>query len=299
MTPSTPAPQVRERTVAKARTLIEALPFMQEHRGKVVVIKVGGAAMERAPLARSFAEDVSLLQHAGIEPVIVHGGGPQLTRLSERLGLETSFVDGVRITDRETLDVATMVLAGKVNTEVVGLLGAGDVPAVGLSGVDGGLAVVRRQVEPDLGFVGEIVGVNTEVLRTLMSRGFVPVVASIAADAEGHPYNVNADVMASELAIGLDAHKLVYVNDVPGVIGPGGDLLSELGEHEVLDLLARDGVVEGGMIPKLESAVRALKAGVSRVHLLDGRVEHALVLELFTPEGIGTMLTLDRGGGGA
>jgi len=298
VTSSALAPQVRERTLAKARTLIEALPFMQEHRGKVVVVKVGGAAMERAPLARSFAEDVSLLQHAGIEPVIVHGGGPQLTRVSERLGLETEFVDGVRITDRETLDVATMVLAGKVNTEVVGLLVAGDVPAVGLSGVDGRLAVVRRQVEPDLGFVGEIVGVHTEVLRTLMSTDFVPVVASIAADADGHPFNVNADVMASELAIGLDAHKLVYVNDVPGVIGPGGDLLSELGEQDVLDLLAGDGVVDGGMIPKLESAVRALKAGVSRVHLLDGRVEHALVLELFTPEGIGTMVTLDRGGGG-
>jgi len=296
VTPSSPAPHVRERTVGKARTLIEALPFMQEHRGRVVVIKVGGAAMDRTPLARSFADDVSLLQHAGIHPVIVHGGGPQLTRVSERLGLEASFVDGVRVTDRETLDVATMVLAGKLNTEVVGLLVAGDVPAVGLSGVDGGLALVRRQVEPDLGFVGEIVRVNPEVLRTLMSTGFVPVVASIAADTDGQPYNVNADVMASELAIGLEAHKLVYVNDVPGVIGPGGDLLSELGEQDVLDLLAR-GVVDGGMIPKLESAVRALKAGVSRVHLLDGRVEHALVLELFTPEGIGTMVTLDRGAG--
>ena len=297
MTSSSPTPHVRERTVGKARILIEALPFMQEHRGRVVVIKVGGAAMDRTPLARSFADDISLLQHAGIHPVIVHGGGPQLTRVSEQLGLEASFVDGVRVTDRETLDVATMVLAGKLNTEVVGLLVAGDVPAVGLSGVDGGLTLVRRQVEPDLGFVGEIVGVNTEVLRTLMSTGFVPVVASIAADADGQPYNVNADVMASELAIGLEAHKLVYVNDVPGVIGPRGDLLSELGEQDVLDLLAQDGVVEGGMIPKLESAVRALKAGVSRVHLLDGRVEHALVLELFTPEGIGTMVTLDAGGG--
>jgi acetylglutamate kinase len=294
---STPAGHVRQRTVAKARTLIEALPFMQEHRGKVVVIKVGGAAMERAPLARSFAQDISLLEHAGIAPVIVHGGGPQLTAVSERLGLETSFVDGVRITDRETLDVATMVLAGKLNTEIVGLLVAGDVHAVGLSGVDGGLALVRRQTEPDLGFVGEIVGVNPQVLRSLLSSGFVPVVASIAADAEGHPFNVNADVMASELAVGLDAHKLVYVSDVPGVIGPRGDLLSELSEQETLDLLATDGVVEGGMIPKLESAVRALKAGVSRVHLLDGRVEHALVLELFTPEGVGTMVTLDRGTG--
>jgi acetylglutamate kinase len=285
--------QVRQRTVAKARTLIEALPFMREHRGKVLVIKVGGAAMERAPLARSFAQDVSLLQHAGIDAVVVHGGGPQLTAVSERLGLRTEFVDGIRVTDRDTLDVATMVLAGKLNTEVVSQLVAGGVPAVGISGVDGGLALVRRQSEPDLGFVGEIVQLRPDVVRTLLASGFVPVVASIAADAQGHPFNVNADAMASELAIGLGAHKLVYVSDVPGVIGPGGDLLSELGEQETLDLLA-GGAVDGGMIPKLESAVRALKAGVSRVHLLDGREEHALVLELFTPEGIGTMLTLDR-----
>lgn len=285
-----PPPQVRERTMAKARTLIEALPFMQEHWGKVVVIKVGGAAMDRAPLSRSFAEDVSLLQHAGIHPVVVHGGGPQVTEVSERLGLEASFVDGIRVTDRDTLDVATMVLAGTLNTRLVGMLVAGDVPAVGLSGVDGGLAVARRQAEPDLGYVGEVVRVNAEVLRTLMADGFVPVVASIAADTDGHPYNVNADVMAAELAIGLEAGKLVYVNDVPGVIGGGGDLLSELGVQDALDLLARGDVVAGGMIPKLESSVRALKAGVPRVHLLDGRVEHALVLELFTPEGIGTML---------
>jgi acetylglutamate kinase len=290
-------PQVRERTIAKARTLIEALPFMQEHRGKVVVIKVGGAAMDRAPLSRSFAEDVSLVQHAGIHPVVVHGGGPQVTEVSQRLGLETSFVDGVRVTDGETLDVATMVLAGRLNTRLVGMLVAGDVPAVGLSGVDGGLAVARRQAEPDLGYVGEVVHVNAEVLRTLMGNGFVPVVASIAADADGHPYNVNADAMAAELAVGLEAEKLVYVNDVPGVIGPAGDLLSELGVQEALDLLAHGDVVQGGMIPKLESSLRALKAGVPRVHLLDGRVEHALVLELFTPEGIGTMITADPQGG--
>jgi acetylglutamate kinase len=296
VTPSSLPPQIRERTVAKARILIEALPFMQEHWGKVIVIKVGGAAMEGAPFSRSFAEDVSLLLHAGIHPVIVHGGGPQVTEVSERLGLQASFVDGVRVTDRETLDVATMVLAGTLSTRIVGMLVAGEVPAVGLSGVDGGLAVARRQAEPDLGYVGEIVRVNAEVLRTLMAKGFVPVVASIAADAEGHPYNVNADVMAAELAIGLEADKLVYVNDVPGVIGPGGDLLSELGVQDALDLLARADVVDGGMIPKLESAVRALKAGVTRVHLVDGRVDHALVLELFTPEGVGTMVTLDRVG---
>jgi acetylglutamate kinase len=281
--------------VAKARTLIEALPFMQDHRGKVIVIKIGGAVMNSADLSRSFAGDISLLQHAGIDPVVVHGGGPQMTELSERLGLASSFVDGIRVTDRDTLDVATMVLAGRVNTELVASLVAGDVPAVGLSGVDAGLAVARKQAEPDLGYVGEVVRVNTQVLRTLMGNGFVPVVASIAADDGGHPFNVNADVMAAELAIGLEAQKLVYLNDVPGVIGPGGDLLSELGVEETLDLLAQADVVDGGMIPKLESAVRALKAGVPRVHLLDGRVEHALVLELFTPEGIGTMITAERG----
>lgn len=294
MTAPSHPPQIRERTIAKARVLIEALPFMREHWGKVVVVKVGGATMERAPLSRSFAEDVSLLLHAGIHPVVVHGGGPQVTEVSERFGLQASFVNGVRVTDRETLDVATMVLAGQVSTRITGLLIAGDVPAVGLSGVDGGLAVARRQAEPDLGYVGEIVRVNAEVVRTLMAKGFVPVVASIAADPEGHPYNVNADVMAAELAIGLEADKLVYANDVPGVIGPAGDLLSELGVQDALDLLAGGGVVDGGMIPKLESAVRALKAGVSRVHLLDGRVEHSLVLELFTPEGVGTMITPDR-----
>ena len=294
MTRSLP-PQVRERAVSKARTLIEALPFMQDHRGKVIVIKIGGAVMNSADLSRSFAGDISLLQHAGIDPVVVHGGGPQMTELSERLGLASSFVDGIRVTDRDTLDVATMVLAGKVNTELVASLVAGDVPAVGLSGVDAGLAVARKQAEPDLGYVGEVVRVNTQVLRTLMGNGFVPVVASIAADDGGHPFNVNADVMAAELAIGLEAQKLVYLNDVPGVIGPGGDLLSELGVEETLDLLAQADVVDGGMIPKLESAVRALKAGVPRVHLLDGRVEHALVLELFTPEGIGTMITAERG----
>jgi acetylglutamate kinase len=288
-------PQVRERTIAKARTLIEALPFMREHRGKVVVIKCGGAAMERAPLARPFAQDVALLLHSGIAPVIVHGGGPQVTEVSTRLGIETTFVDGLRVTDAETLDVATMVLAGKLNTSVVGSLVAGGVPAVGLSGVDGGLLLARKRTAPDLGFVGEVVRVNADVARTLMQQEFVPVIASIAVDEAGQAYNVNADVVAAELAVALDAEKLVFLNDVPGVIGPSGDLLSELGVQEALDLLAREGAVAGGMRPKLESAVRALRAGVARAHLVDGRVEHALVLELFTPEGVGTMITPDVG----
>jgi acetylglutamate kinase len=298
VTPADLPPQVRERTVAKARTLLEALPFMQAHRDKVIVVKYGGAAMDRAPLARPFAQDVALLLSAGIRPVIVHGGGPQVTKVSERLGIETTFVDGLRVTDADTLDVATMVLAGKLNTEVVANLVAGGVPAVGLSGVDGGLLLARRQTMPDLGFVGEVVHVNGDVVATLMERRFVPVVASIAVDeTSGQAYNVNADVVAAELAAALGAEKLVYLNDVPGLIGPTGDLLSELSASQCLDLLAQDGVVEGGMIPKLESAVAALKAGVARVHLVDGRVEHTVVLELFTPEGVGTMITPDEAGG--
>ena len=286
-------PQTRERTVAKARTLLEALPFMQAHHGRVIVVKFGGAAMDRAGLAASFGQDIALLQSAGITPVIVHGGGPQVTQVSAQLGIETRFVDGIRVTDAATLDVATMVLAGKLNKEVVGALTSGGVRAVGLSGVDGGLLLARRQAAPDLGFVGEVVHVDVDVLRTLTDRRFVPVVASIAVDETGQGYNVNADVVASELAVALGAEKLVFINDVPGLIGPTGDLLSELSAQQCLDLLAAGGSVTGGMIPKLESAVRALKAGVGRIHLVDGRVEHALVLELFTPEGVGTMITSD------
>jgi acetylglutamate kinase len=290
-------PQIRQHTVAKARILLEALPFMREHHGSIVVVKYGGAAIETGGLPASFAEDVALLQSAGIAPVIVHGGGRAVTQMSARLGIETTFVDGLRVTDAATLDVATMVLAGKLNTDAVATLVAGGVRAVGLSGVDGGLLLARKQVAdeptPDLGFVGEVVHVRADVLSTLLAQRFVPVVASIAMDETGQAYNVNADVVASELAIALGAKKLIYVNDVPGLIGPSGELLSELSAAQCLDLLARGGVVEGGMIPKLESAVRALKAGIGRVHLVDGRVEHSVVLELFTPEGVGTMIAPD------
>jgi acetylglutamate kinase len=294
---ATQPPQIRQRTAAKARTLLEALPFMRDHHGSVVVVKYGGAAIETGGLPSSFAEDVALLQSAGIAPVIVHGGGPAVTRMSSRLGIETTFVDGLRVTDAATLDVATMVLAGKLNTDVVSTLVAGGVRAVGLSGVDGGLLLARKAasdgVEADLGFVGEVVHVRADLLSTLLAERFVPVVASIAIDETGQAYNVNADVVASELAIALGAKKLIYVNDVPGLIGPTGELLSELSAAQCLDVLARGGVVDGGMIPKLESAVRALKAGIDRVHLVDGRVEHSVVLELFTPEGVGTMIAPD------
>ena len=286
-------PQVRERTVSKARTLIEALPFMQAHFGKVIVVKYGGAAMDKVGLAGSFAQDIALLQHAGIHVVVVHGGGPQVTQVQAKLGIEAMFVDGFRVTDAETLDIATMVLAGTLNTGVVANLVSSGVPAVGLSGVDGGLLLARKQVSPDIGFVGEVVRVNPDVVTTLLRERFVPVVASIAVDEAGQAYNVNADVVAAELAIALEAEKLVFISDVPGLMGPSGDLLSELGAQDCRDLMASDGVVSGGMVPKLASAVRALEAGIDRVHLVDGRVEHSLVLELFTPEGIGTMIAPD------
>jgi acetylglutamate kinase len=288
-------PQIRQRTLAKARTLLEALPYMTHHRGKVFVVKYGGAVMERAPLAEPFAHDLALLRLVGIHVVIVHGGGPQVTEVSSRLGIDARFVDGIRVTDHETLDVATMVLAGKLNTQVVGSLLAHGVPAVGLSGVDGG-TLLAREASPHLGFVGEVVQVDATLVQTLLEADFVPVVASIAVDERGQAYNVNADVVAAELAIGLGATKLVFINDVPGVVGPDGHLLVELGVQEALDLLATPSAVRGGMIPKLESALAALKAGVDRVHMIDGRVEHALVLELFTPEGIGTMISPDPGG---
>lgn len=284
-------PQIRERTVAKARILLEALPYMREHYGKVIVIKYGGAAMAETALAQPFVKDIALLRYAGIIPVIVHGGGPQLTEVSSKMGLKTKFIGGLRVTDQETLDVATMVLAGKINTDIVALLEAGGVTACGMSGVDGGLLIAEKKSDPDLGFVGEVREVRPKVVEDTM-YDFVPVVASIATDDSGQTYNVNADVAAAELAVGLGADKLVFISDVPGIIDQDGELMSELGEQDCIDLISQ-GVVDGGMVPKLESSVRALKEGVRRVHYIDGRVEHSLVLEMFTPEGVGTMITPD------
>lgn len=290
-------PEVRQRTVAKARVLLEALPYMKEHNGKVVVVKLGGAAMEDARLAESFAEDVALLRLAGIKPVIVHGGGPQISELSERLGVKPTFVEGLRVTDAETLDLARMVLVGKINKDVVSLINRQGIPAVGVSGDDGNLLVARRKQGPnglDLGFVGEIVEVAATVLDTLMDR-FVPVVASIATDGRGQTYNVNADEVAAAVAEALGGEKLVYLTDVPGLyedIGGIPSLLSEVSLSECERLLDHGHVTEG-MIPKVRSVVQAMRAGVHVAHILDGRVEHALILELFTPEGLGTMVTPD------
>jgi len=283
-------PQVRERTRSKARVLLEALPFIEEHSGSVVVVKVGGAAIEEQPLAETFAQDIALLRHVGIRPVVVHGGGPQVTAMAKRLGIETSFVGGHRVTDASTLEVARMVLVGLVNQDLASLLSRHGTRAIGLSGMDAGLLKVLPR-NADLGFVGEVERVDVALLDHLMEAA-VPVVASVGVDEAGQAYNVNADLVAGAIAGAMGASKLVYLSDVAGLFGSNGELVAEATVSECRSLI-ESGVADGGMIPKLESAVAALLQGVRRAHLIDGRIEHSLILELFTPEGIGTMLVPD------
>lgn len=281
----------REETVAKGRVLLEALPYMREHFGAVVVVKLGGAAMTDPALLATFSLDVALLRQVGVRPVIVHGGGPQITRESERLGLTPRFVRGLRVTDAETLEVVRGILLGRINKDLVKAMNEQGAPAAGLSGEDAAM-LIAAQREDELGFVGRIVEVRPYILESLM-EGFVPVVASLATDGAGQSFNVNADEVAAALAVALGASKLVYLTDVPGIIeDPGGTptLVSEASVAECERLLA-SGSVTDGMIPKIEHLVHALRGGVERGHVLDGRVRHSLILELFTPEGLGTMVT--------
>ena len=278
---------VRQRTLAKARTLLEALPYMREHFGRTVVVKLGGASLEDPRLVERFAEDVALLRMVGVRPVVVHGGGKQVTALSERLGIRPEFRDGLRVTNAETLEVARMVLVGSVNKGLVGHVNRAGVPALGLCGEDGDLLLARQRHE-DLGFVGDIQTVNVELLRHLMESA-VPVLASVATDGRGQSFNVNADDAAAAVAVALGAAKLVMLTDVPGVLRDD-ELVSEMAASEA-EALIDAGVVTGGMVPKLRAASASVAGGVERAHIVDGRVEHALILELFTREGMGTMLT--------
>jgi len=289
-------PAVRQRTLAKARILLEALPYMREHRGQVVVVKLGGAAMSEPHLTESFAQDVALLWLAGIRVVVVHGGGPQITAVSERLGLTPRFEQGLRVTDAETLEAVRMVLVGRLNKDLVGAVIRQGVPAAGMSGDDGSLLIAAPR-EESLGYVGEVVEVRPALLDTLLTE-FIPIVASTATDGRGQPYNVNADEAAAALAAALGAAKLIYVSDVPGIMAEEDGiptLLSEVPLEECPRLVAA-GVARGGMVPKLQGIERALRSGVERAHIVDGRVEHSLVLELFTPEGLGTMVTREVAG---
>ena len=281
----------------KAGILAEALPYIREFSGKVVVIKYGGHAMDDPALADLFAQDVVLMRVVGMNPVVVHGGGPQITDLMARLGKVAEFVDGLRVTDAETVDIARMALVGKVNREVVGALNQHGSYAVGLSGEDAGLITVEMRDER-LGFVGDVTHIDPSILERLLREELIPVIATIGVDVDGQAYNVNADAVAGAIAQALHAEKLVYLTDVAGLYADYADQTSLVSRIDVdgLDAMLESGKADGGMIPKLQSCVQALRGGVSRAHILDGRVPHALLLEFFTREGIGTMVVneLDR-----
>jgi len=277
--------------IDKARVLIEALPYMRRFLDKTIVIKYGGAAMKDAALRASFAVDVVLLKHIGVRPVIVHGGGPQIGATLERLGKDSRFVNGLRVTDDETMDVVEMVLGGKVNREIVELVQRGGGKAVGLTGSDGGMLRVRRRLHEgrDIGRVGEVAAVDAGAITAVADAGFVPVIAPIGVDDDGLTYNVNADEAAGAIAQSLGAEKLILLTDVEGVRGADGALLPELSRDEARKLIA-EGVIRGGMIPKVECCLAALAGGVPRAHVIDGRVVHAVLLEIFTDRGVGTLL---------
>ena len=275
----------------KARVLTEVLPYIKRHRGKTVVIKFGGNAMEREQIREMFASDVVLMRYVGINPIIVHGGGPQITGYMERLSKEVSFVGGHRVTDSETMEIAKMVLVGKVNKEIVSLINRHGTLAIGLSGEDGNLIMSRKRFAPDgsdLGWVGEVESVNRVMIERLIGFELIPVIASVGSDAEGNSYNINADIVAGEVAAALKADKIIYLTNVKGIMARGG-LVSRLGVEESRRML-ENGEISEGMIPKVESCINALEAGVNRAHMIDGTSEHALLLEVFTDEGVGTMI---------
>ena len=287
--------------LAKAETLTEALPYLQRYAGKTFVVKYGGHAMGDAALAQDFAADIVLLKAVGINPVVVHGGGPQIGAMLKKLGVESEFVDGLRVTDAETAKVAEMVLSGAINKELVGWINAAGGKALGISGKDGDFVraakVQRRQKDPDsniersidLGFVGEPQHVDRSVIDTISGAGMIPVIAPIGVGDDGHTYNINADTMAGAIASALGASRLFLLTDVAGVLDKSGELLTDL-EPKAIAALQADGTISGGMIPKIETCVAAVGAGVDAAVILDGRVAHAMLIEMFTDQGAGTLI---------
>lgn len=293
--------------LAKAETLVEALPYLQRYAGATFVVKYGGHAMGDPEAARDFAEDVVLMKAVGINPVVVHGGGPQIGEMLKKLGVESEFVGGLRVTDAETARVAEMVLAGSINKEIVGWISAAGGRAAGISGKDGGLVTCekiggKREPNPDsgierhvdLGFVGEPVDVDRRILDSLTRDGIIPVIAPVGIGADGHTYNINADTMAGAIAAELKADRFFLLTDVPGVLDKEGNLLTDLDPTRIATLQG-DGTVTGGMIPKLETCVNAVKNGVGAAVILDGRVPHAMLLEIFTRRGAGTLVSHKAG----
>lgn len=285
-----------------ARVLVEALPYIRRFQGSTLVVKYGGNAMIEDKLSIEFAQDVVLLKLVGLNPVIVHGGGPQIGDLLKRLGIESRFVDGLRVTDEQTMDVVQMVLGGLVNQEIVSLLNHQGGRAVGVTGKDGNLIqakkfmLERRTADMeapeiiDIGHVGEIVNIQTDVLTTLMSSGFIPVIAPIGVGADGESYNINADTVAGKVAEYLGAEKLILLTNTPGVLDANKQTISELSRAQVERLIA-DGTIGSGMLPKVECALAALSGGVGSVQIVDGTVSHALLLEIFTDTGVGTKIS--------
>lgn len=278
----------------RAATLVEALPFIRRFAGKVVVVKYGGNALAGTSdhdALDVFARDIVLMRLVGMRPVVVHGGGPQISDLMSRLGKETEFRNGLRVTDAETVDIARMVLIGQVNPQIVTAINVHGDYAVGVSGEDGGLIRAEAR-DPELGFVGDVVSINPAVLNRLIEEEFIPVVATVGTDVNGQAYNINADTVAGEVAVALGAEKLVYLTDVEGLrrdLDDAESLIRQTNPAE-LEALMADGTIAGGMIPKVTSCVDAVRNGVRRAHILDGRIEHVLLLELLTVEGIGTMV---------
>jgi len=294
--PHLPANGQRPQAAEKARILAEALPYIQRFHGKTIVVKLGGNAMTDEALKTGFARDVVLLRLVGMNPVVVHGGGPQIEDMLTRLGKKGEFVQGMRVTDRETMDVVEMVLGGQVNKEVVELINQAGGKAVGLTGQDGALIRARKMLLPskengkvDIGQVGEIESIDAAIIGTLEQGGFIPVVAPIATGADGTTYNINADLVAGKLAEVLRAEKLVVLTNTPGVLDKDGKLLTGLTPRRIDDLMAK-GVISGGMLPKIGSALDAARNGVKSVHIIDGRVPNALLLEVLTDQGVGTLI---------
>ena len=289
-----------------AHVLTEALPYIQRFQGKTIVIKYGGNAMVDDALKNGFARDIVLMKLVGINPVVVHGGGPQIGQLLQRLGKQSEFVDGMRVTDSETMDVVEMVLGGLVNKEIVSLINQQGGCAVGLTGKDGGMIRATQLVMSrtpskleaaelnvpeiiDMGHVGEVASIDASLINMLVSGNFIPVVAPIGVGADGRSYNINADLVAGKLAEVLQAEKLMLLTNIPGVLDKQGNVLTNLDPHQV-DALIADGTLYGGMLPKIRCALEAVQGGVKAAHIIDGRVEHAVLLELFTDEGVGTLI---------
>lgn len=287
-----------EELIKKAGILIEALPYIQKLNGKTVVIKYGGNAMINEELKSKVMEDITLLKYIGIHPVVVHGGGPDISAALKSNGVESKFINGLRVTDKQTMDIAQMVLIGKTNKEIVSLLGTKGGKGLGVSGIDGRLIECKKcytevdGVQTDIGYVGDIVNVNAKVLEAISNNDYIPVIAPIGVDEEGNSYNINADTVAGAVAAALEAEKLMLLTDTEGVreSADSPEIIYEISKDKINEMI-NDGRIVGGMIPKVKGCIEAIESGVNKVHIIDGRIPHCLLLEIFTDKGIGTMIT--------